>query len=559
MTDSILHSGLDSRHVLPASFAQRRMWVLEQLEDGAPTYNSQLGLRFTGPVDRDAIGAAVRQMVRRHEALRTTFDAAPDGVLSQVIHTELPAGLPSWTDLADEPDPERALAERIDAELRTPFDLATGPVLRAGLYRLAPEEHVLLVTLDHITCDGWSMGLLHDDLVALYATEATGAAPPPEPAVQYADFAVWQRDWLGGGELDRQLDYWRRVLADPPPMVTFPAAGAAAAAPGTDRHTVVHPIADDLVAGLRALGRRHDTSLFVVLTAAFATLFASYSGRTDLVLGTVVANRNQVEIGDVVGMFANTVALRLDLSGHPDTAELILRTRRAVLDAQAHENVPFDEVVTALDAGRATGRTPYFNAIVEHTDVEREPATVGAVRIDPMPIVTLPIPIDLVVNLRREAGSLAALWHHDPAAVSTDAVTVMWGHLLAVLTAMVDGSPLPLIDVVDVVAPATARPVVQPAPQPTAQRPDDRVLAAATAAWCEVLGVTSVAADDDFFELGGHSLAATRVASRLRNVLPVEVRTRLLFEYPVLTDFAAAIGRLPAGGHPDHSSGRSQR
>jgi hypothetical protein len=541
MTDSMTGSTVR----LPASFAQRRMWVLEQLEDGAPTYNSQLGLRFTGPVNREALTGAVRRLVRRHEALRTTFDAAPDGELSQVIHAEVPAGLPSWTDLSGRPDPERALAEAITSELRMPFDLAAGPVLRAGVYRLTAEEHVLLVTLDHITCDGWSMGLLHDDLVALYASE-TGAPTPPEPAVQYADFAQWQRDWLLGGEMDRQLGYWRNTLADPPPMVTFP--GTETAAPGTDRATVVHPLPDDLVAGLRGLGVRHRTSLFVVVTAAFATLFARYSGRTDIVLGTVVANRNQAEVTDVVGMFANTVALRLDLSGDPGTAELIARARRAVLDAQAHENVPFDEVVAALDPGRATGRTPYFNVIVEHTDVERASASVGAVRIDPMPLATLPIPVDLVVNLRRERGALAAVWHHDPAAVTADTVALMQEHLLSVLTAMITDAPLPAIDAVVPVATA-------PAPQPVRERPDDRVLAAVTGAWCEVLGIASVAADDDFFELGGHSLAATRVASRLRKVLPVEVRTRLLFEYPVLTDFAAAIGRLPVGEQLDHPSG----
>jgi hypothetical protein len=550
MTDSTVET---VRHVLPASFAQRRMWVLEQLEDGAPTYNSQLGLRFTGPVDRHALTTAVRQLVHRHEALRTTFDAAPDGELSQVIHAEVPAGLPAWTDLAGRTDPEGALAEAVTAELRTPFDLAEGPVLRAGVYRLAPEVHVLLVTLDHITCDGWSMGLLHNDLVALYASESTGTAPPQEPAVRYADFALWQRDWLLGGEFDRQLGYWRDTLADPPPMIAFPGAGTALPA---DRGTVTHPLPDDLVAGLRALGVRHSASLFVVLTAAFATLFARYSGRTDLVLGTVVANRNQAEVADVVGMFANTVALRLDLSGDPDATELIARARRAVLDAQAHENVPFDEVVAALDPGRATGRTPYFNAIVEHTDVEREPASVGAVRVDPMPLATLPIPVDLVVNLRRERGALAAVWHHDSAVVTAAAVAVMQEHLLAVLTAMVEDAPLPAIDVVAAAGPSSA-PAPRPAPRPDGKRPDDRVLAAVTGAWCEVLGVGSVTADDDFFELGGHSLAATRVAARLRKLLPVEVRTRLLFEYPVLADFVAAIGRLPVGDDPDHPSGGS--
>ncbi|HEV7652756.1 MAG TPA: condensation domain-containing protein [Actinophytocola sp.] len=525
-------------YVVPASFAQRRMWVLEQLEDGAPTYNSQLGLRFTGPLDRRALDAAVHALVRRHEALRTTFLAGDDGALSQVIHPESHRNLVSHNDLRQRPDPAAALAGAIGTELRLPFDLATGPVLRAGVYRLAEQEHVLLLTLDHITCDGWSMGILHRDLVALYAAAALGAAPPTEPAVQYADFAVWQREWLNGAALDHELGYWRRVLADAPPMIAFPGARGG----GHDRGTVVQPLPDDLVAGLRTLGQRHNTSLFAVLAAAFAALFARYTGRTDIVLGTVVANRGRAEVADVVGMFANTVALRLDVAGN-DLARLLAGTRRAVLDAQAHENVPFDEVVSALGAGRATGRTPYFNVIVEHTDVEREAATVGPVHVDPMPLATLPIPVDLVVNLRRDDGRLAAVWHHDSAAVTADTVAAMREHLTALLTAMADGTPLPDLDIDPAAAAAT-----EPAPAKPESAADAELFDVVGNAWREVLDLAAVEqlrAGDDFFELGGHSLAATRVAARLRKLLPVDVRTRLLFEYPVLADFAAAVARLP--------------
>ena len=528
MTDIVSPAG----YVVPASFAQRRMWVLEELEDGAPTYNSQLGLRFTGPLDRPALDAAVHALAHRHEALRTTFRAADDGGLSQVIHPEPPGNLVSHTDLRGRPDPAAALAAAIDAELRLPFDLVAGPVLRAGVYRLAEQEHVLLLTLDHITCDGWSMGILHRDLVALYAAAALGTAPPAEPAVRYADFAVWQREWLTGATLDRELAYWRQVLADPPPMIAFPGAT------GSGRGTMVQPLPDDLVAALRALGQRHNTSLFTVLTAAFAALFARYTGRTDIVLGTVVANRGQAEVADVVGMFANTVALRLDVAG-PDVAALLAGTRRAVLDAQAHENVPFDEVVAALGTGRATGRTPYFNVIVEHTDVEREAATVGTVRIEPMPLATLPIPVDLVVNLRRDDGRLAAVWHHDSAAVTAGTVATMREHLTALLTAMTTGAPLPEIDTVSRAAAG------EPVPARPAADAGTELLGIVAGAWREVLDRATIAADDDFFELGGHSLAATRVAGRLRKLLPVDVRTRLLFEYPVLADFAAAIARLP--------------
>jgi hypothetical protein len=526
----------NTTYLVPASFAQQRMWVLEQLEDGAPTYNSQLGLRFSGALDRQAVVTAVQELVRRHEALRSTFDAAGDGALFQVIGTGVPADLVSYNDLSGRPDPAHELDAAIAAELRLPFDLATGPVLRAGLYRLGDAEHVLLLTLDHVTCDGWSMGILHRDLVELYRAAALGTAAPAEPAVQYADYAVWQRDWLRGVELERQLAYWRRTLADPPPMITFPASGGG----GRESGTTVQPLPDELVAGLRALGRRHRTSLFTVVTAAFAALFARYTGRTDLILGTVVANRTQAEVADVVGLFANTVALRLDVSGDPAVPELIARTRNAVLDAQTNQNVPFDQVVSALNPGLPTGRAPYFNVIVEHTDIERAAATAGAVRIDPMPLATLPIPVDLVVNLRQDAGRLAAIWHHDSAELTAGTVATMREHLTALLTAMVAGAPLPAI----APGPAGPAPVTSELdPRPDGQ-PDPELLATVSGAWQEVLGTGAVGQGDNFFELGGHSLAATRVVARLRRSLPVDVRTRLLFEYPVLADFCAAIGRV---------------
>ena len=590
-------------YLVRASFAQQRMWFLEQLEDGAPTYNTQLGLRFTGTLDRDLLNRAVAGLVRRHEALRTTFDGAEDELL-QVIDTVVPDDLVTHADLSGRPDPERALAEVIDTELRRPFDLARGPVLRAGLHRVRADEHVLLLTLDHVTCDGWSMGILHNDLVRLYTAGLLGAEPPTDPDVQYADFAVWQRDWLQGDELDRQLEFWRTRLADPPPVVVFPATSADHRAE-RDVGTAVQPLPRPLLDTLAELGQRHNSSLFAVLTAAFATLFTRYTGQRDLVLGTVVANRNQAEVAEVVGLFANTVALRLDLSGEPTVAQLITRTRDAVLDAQTHQHVPFDQVVAALAPDRAAGRVPYFNVIVEHTDIARDPADLGAVRIDPMPLATLPIPVELVVNLRREGGELAAIWHHDSTALTTAAVEVMQEQFRHLLDAIATDPAGPVADLpLGATAPvhdsdvATAREwgcpgdnvqVVDHLDRPsavgvpgeltvdgrrtgilvrrrvdgtldrlgadadettvTARRAevaDAALLDLVADVWRQVLGTADVAADDDFFDLGGHSLAASRVISRLRKQLDVEVRTRLLFDNPVLGEFVGAITGLGA-------------
>ena len=539
-------------YVAQASFAQQRMWFLEQLEDGAATYNTQVGFRFTGRLDGELLERAVADVVTRHEALRTAFDVEGDEVV-QIVGPAEPLTI-AVTDLCGRSDAGRELARAGDAELHRAFDLTAGSPLRAHLFRLGADEHVLLLTLDHMVCDGWSVGALHRDLTACYTARLLGTEPPPEPAVQYADFAAWQRDWLRGAELERHLGYWRGALADPPPAIAFPRL-AGETYEGRQVGTSSQPLSRRLVEDLTELGRRANVSLFVVLTTALAVQMSRYTGMTDLVLGTPMANRTQVETDDVVGLFTNTVALRLDLSGDPALPDLLARVRGTVLDAHTMQHAPFDQVVEELAPERSGHRSPLFNTLIEFTDVEREPVELPGLRIDPLPMVNLPIPMDLVVSVRREHDALRVVWHHDSSQLTTAAIALMQRHFSRLLVSMAEhgtarAGELPMASAGD---PEFARPVPvaeAPAAPVTRERPDTALGRLLGEVWEEVLGCTGVGPDDHFFELGGHSLAGARVMVRLRRRLGVPLPSRLLFDHPVFGDFAAAV--TPLVPDPDH-------
>ncbi|MFP2934660.1 condensation domain-containing protein, partial [Pyxidicoccus sp. 3LG] len=280
----------------PLSFAQQRLWFLDQLQPGSSAYNMPSPVRLTGALDVTALERSLDALIRRHESLRTTF-ASPQGEPVQVIHPELDFLLPV-VDLGALPGEQReAEAHRLATEEGVrPFDLSRGPLFRASLLKLAPDDHVLLLTVHHIVSDGWSMGVLVRELASLYETFASGGTPqlPPLP-VQYADYAVWQRSWLSGDVLEAQLDYWKRQLGDAPRVLELP----------TDRprppvqtfHGAMHPfmLPSELGQRLETLAREHNATLFMVLLAAWQTLLYRYSGQEDLVVGSPIAGRNRTE------------------------------------------------------------------------------------------------------------------------------------------------------------------------------------------------------------------------------------------------------------------------
>jgi amino acid adenylation domain-containing protein len=349
---------------VPLSFAQQRLWFLDQLEPGHSFYNLPLVNRVAGPVDVEQLRRALSEIVRRHEVLRTNFrelDGRPVQVVRPHEHLELPL-----VDLSHMPAAEREAeaARRVAIEAEQPFDLARDLPFRAALLRLSPADHVLLMTMHHIASDGWSIGILQRELGELLRAYVSDETPDlPDLPLQYADFSVWQRERLRGAVLDDLLGFWRRTLDGMPALLELPLdrprprvqvfRGAA--------YSVTLPM--HLLDRMKAVCRRADVTLFVGLLTAFEMLLARYSGRTDIVVGTPVANRTRVETEGLIGFFVNTLVLRTDLGGDPDFLDALERTRKVSLDALGHQELPFEKLVEEIRPERDLSHNPLFQVM----------------------------------------------------------------------------------------------------------------------------------------------------------------------------------------------------
>ncbi|HEX7774674.1 MAG TPA: condensation domain-containing protein, partial [Pyrinomonadaceae bacterium] len=339
----------DTQEPPPLSFARERLWFLHQmLEDKSP-YNMPAQVLLSGELDVAALERAFNEVVRRHESLRTSFSDSA-GTPRQVIAPELPVAL-AVTDLSHLAPDERAAqaAALADSEARLPFDLSRPPLFRAALLRLSATEHHLLLTLHHVVADGWSIRVLVRELSALYESfRASVAAPLPALPIQYADYSVWQREWLAGAELERQLGYWRERLRSAPPLLEIPADRPRPAVQSFRGARLPVKLSASVATAVKDFARSGGATSFMVLLAAFEALLWRYTGQDDIVIGTPVANRNRAEVEGLIGYFANTLVLRTDLSGGPTFRQLVDRVRETSLGALAHQDLPFEKLVEEL-------------------------------------------------------------------------------------------------------------------------------------------------------------------------------------------------------------------
>ncbi|MGH7828765.1 MAG: condensation domain-containing protein, partial [Candidatus Binatia bacterium] len=324
---------------VPLSFAQQRLWFLDQYEPGSSVYNIPSALRLKGALNVPALERSLSEIVRRHEALRTTF-AVIDGEPFQVIAPALPVSLPI-VDLTDRPGSEREKeAQTIAAEhAQKPFDLSQGPLLRVFLLHLGEDDHILLLTMHHIVSDGWSRGVLYRELSVLYEAYTQGKPSPlAELPIQYADFAFWQRQWLQGEVLENQLLYWKKQLEGAPALLNLPTDRPRPAVQSYRGGSRSIELSQELTQGLKALSAQEGVTLFMTLLAAFQTLLHRYTGQNDIVVGSPIANRNRAEIEGLIGFFVNTLVMRTDLSGNPTFKELLTRVRETTLEAYTHQD-----------------------------------------------------------------------------------------------------------------------------------------------------------------------------------------------------------------------------
>jgi amino acid adenylation domain-containing protein len=360
---------------IPVSPAQQRLWFLDQLESGSSSFNIAVSYRFRGALNVAALERSLQELLARHESLRTTFDAV-DGQPAQVITSDSRLKM-RFEDLQSLPEPEREATalSLVNEDSHRPFNLARGPLIRATVLGMDPEDHVLTLVIHHIVSDAWSFEVLNRNLEALYHAISNGTPPdlPPLP-IQYADFASWQRDSMQGNALESELSYWKRTLDGLDPLLDLPTdhpRPPTRSERGARRSVVLPPA---LAEQLRELGRQCGTTLFTVLLAALQTLLHRYTGREDIAVGTSVAGRSRAETEELIGFFVNTLVLRTSLSGNPTVAELLARASEVTLGAFAHQEVPFDRLVEELQPERDPSRSPLIQVMFTAVNAPRKVA-----------------------------------------------------------------------------------------------------------------------------------------------------------------------------------------
>ena len=419
---------------LPLSFAQERLWLLDRLDPGSASYNIFDAIRLEGEVSAVRVSAALSEIFGRHEVLRTTFDsrqgrpvqriAPPSPVAVPVVDLErLPAA-------AREPEARRLL----DREVHRGFDLARGPLLRAGLLRLTAGSSILLFDMHHIVSDGWSTGVLVRELASLHAALSAGMPPalPPLP-VQYADFAAWQRRRLGREALDTQMRYWRRQLADLPDSLELPADRLRPAVKSSRGATHRFALPAGSSAAVRALAREREVTPFVVLLSAFMALLSRYTGQEDVVVGTPTANRNRREIEPLIGFFVNTLVLRGDLSGEPAFGELLGRVREVSMAAQERQDLPFERLVEELAPQRDLSKTPLFQVMFVFQNAPATALEVPGLSLERLALANATTKLDLTLSVTDSEPVMTAEVEYSTDLFDGPTVERMMGHFRRLL------------------------------------------------------------------------------------------------------------------------------
>ncbi len=393
----------------PLSFAQARLWFLEQLTPGNPFYNVPATVRLSGSLNVAALEQTFNEIVRRHEALRTTFkQIAEQPVQALLPHLNIPLPLIDLQPLL-EGEREAEAVRLTTQEAQQPFNLAQGPLIRVLLLQLSPTEHVLVLTMHHIVSDGWSIGVLLRELGILYAAFVQQQPSPlPELPIQYADFAQWQRQWLPGEVLNTQLSYWQQQLNNLP-VLELPTDRPRPAVQSYRGATQYLELPLTLSQALEAMSQAEGVTLFMTLLAAFQTLLYRYTGQTDIVVGSPIANRNRREIEGLIGFFVNSLVLRTNLAGNPSFRELLSRVREVALGAYAHQDLPFEKLVEELQPERNLSRNPLFQVVFALQNAPMEVLALPGLTLSPLSFDPGTARFDLEFHMSDRSGSLGSI------------------------------------------------------------------------------------------------------------------------------------------------------
>jgi len=423
---------------LPLSFAQQRLWFLDRLQPGDPAYNIPAAVRLKGAIDLTALERSFQAVIDRHEALRTTFGAV-EGRPIQLIIPE-PTFALSVIDLQHFPQSQReAEAVRLAAEeAQQPFDLANWPLMRVTLLQLGDTEFILLLTIHHIVADGWSLGVLVREMATLYEAFCTGKPSPlRELSIQYADYAVWQRNWLSGEVLEEKLAYWKQHLGDPLPVLQLPAKQPRAAVSTYRAALQPFQLSPNLSAALNKLSRQQNVTLFMTLLAALETLLYRSTNQDDMVVGTDLANRTQLETEALIGFFVNILLLRGDMGGNPSFIELLDRVREVTLKAYAHQDLPFDKLVEELRPDRSLNQTPLFQVLFVMQNMPMPALQLGGLTLTPIEQDSGTAKFDLVLFVRETEQGIAGTWKYNTDLFDAAAIEQMSSRFETLLNSIV--------------------------------------------------------------------------------------------------------------------------
>ena len=436
---------------LTLSFAQQRLWFLNQLEAQNSTYNILSSFYLTGTLNETVLQQSINEIVKRHEILRTTFSVM-DGVATPIIHDRVNISISSVNlETLPELEQETEVQRLVRKESQRTFDFARDPLWRVTLLRLGRESYFLLLTIHHIVSDGWSMGILFRELSLLYKAFSSGESVSlPHLPIQYADFADWQRQWLQGEVLESQLNYWQQQLADVPPLLDLPTDRPRPPVQSFRGSSQTFELNGELTQELKKLSRQSGTTLFMTLLAVFMTLLSRYSHQEDIVVGTPIANRNRQEIESLIGFFVNTLVLRVDFSGNPSFRELLKRTRQVTLDAYCHQDLPFEKLVEELQPERNLSYNPLFQVMFVLQNAESEAWEFPGITFTPLEIESVTAKFDLTLAIKEKESDLRGVLEYNSDLFDETTISRMVGHLQTLLAGIVANpdlqvSELPLL------------------------------------------------------------------------------------------------------------------
>ncbi len=540
---------------LPLSFPQELLWFLDQLQPGSSSYNKQFAFRVTGSLNVPALSQSLNEIVRRHEALRTTF-AVVDGQPVQVIAP--PTLTISVEDLRELPETQRETQalKLATNEAQRSFDLSLGPLLRAALLQLGEEEYVVLLTVHHIIFDAWSVGVLFQELSVLYEAFCTGKPKTlPELPIQYADFAVWQRQWLQGEFLTRLLDYWKQQLGGTHAVQHLPTDRPRPAVQTWRSACQTLVLSETLKSKLKALSRREGTTLFTTLLAAFKVLLHCYTNQDDLFVCTPTANRNRAETKGLIGYFVNLLVLRTDLSGNPSFRDLLSRMRKVISGAYAHQDLPVVRLVDCLNLVH----TPLSQVMFVLQNVPMPPLKLPGLAVTSLEIDNGMADFDLFLSMQEEAENLTGVLKYNTDLFDDATITLMLKQFQLLLSSIVSNpeqplSSLPLLPETEwhrkmdrSALPAFDQPRLEletayNSGSPTEYvAPRDTLELQLTQIWSEVLGIQPLGVRDNFFDLGGRSLLAVRLFAQIKKILGFDLPLATLFQAPTVEQQASLL------------------